>query len=88
MLWRSALSLFKVPLTFAVKALVFGGWRGLTLRGRLFEQQGEEATQPVLGVGRRVAVYRHYAEFAGGFVSKPRLCPAVGFFQVAVLAVY
>ena len=62
--------------------------RGLPLPCGVFEQQGEEAAQPVLGVGSRVAVDRHNAQLAGGSVADLRLCTALGFFQVDALVAF
>ena len=62
--------------------------RILPIAGRVFEQQGEEAAQPVLGVGSGVAVDRHNAQLAGGSVADPRLCTALGFFQVDALVAF
>ena len=54
----------------------------------VFKQDGKEAAQAVLGVGSGVAVDRHNAQLAGGSVADLRLCPPLGFFQVAALVAF
>lgn len=91
MMWKDAvgpsLSGAMAVLAFAGGPSVFGGRRGPSLLGGVFEKQREETPQPILGVGAGVVVDPNHPQFRGVPAGGLRSCMALGFFQIDALLV-